>query len=689
MAASEHIQGYSCEFLDSVSDDFCCKKCCLTARKLSITSCCGETYCHACIADTQQQGKPCPVCGEIEFSITQHIKFQKKVNEFLVYCSLKERVCGWSGPLKELDSHLDPDQDNCQYVDVICPLNCQQTISKNKVEQHVAQECTKREYVCQYCNFKATHEEVVDIHFPECKYVPLQCPNLCGVTFERDFLEDHMQICRLEEIGCEFSGVGCEERFRREDQEDHIRQNSQKHLTLTASAAKNLLDWSIKDKEEKQLLKQTEEQHEQMLVEQERRLIEQERKSIKQEQMQKQQEQKLMEQEQKSKEQEQKLEEQKQKLEEQEQKLEEQKSMEEEQKLKELEKKLEKQKQKLEEQEQKSEKQEQKLDEHEWKLNIQEQKLKEREEKLDDVEKKLEKQKQRFEKREQKLEEKEQKLEKVVTKLEEQEQKLKEQEQKFEEQEQKLKKHEHKLPELEQKSEEQEQKSKEKEQKLKELEKKLEEQEQKLEVQVQELKEQAQKLKEQEEKLKVHEQESKELKQKINDQELTIGDQKHMLHDLDQSVELLRTLLLHKDGYILMTNFSKLRAKDDYGERCSPAMYIHDGGYKFVIGVIANGLGDGHGKAMHVKFKRVKGEHDDLLKWPVTCKMTIELVNPRGGMNLTHSGRVTWVDKTDFGSGYFGRISINNCLHFVEHSRLDPFLVNDTLIFRVFNITTK
>ena len=44
-------------------------------------------------------------------------------------------------------------------------------------------------------------------HLPGCKYVPLQCPNMWG-DFELDFMEDHMKICRLEEVGCEFSGVG-------------------------------------------------------------------------------------------------------------------------------------------------------------------------------------------------------------------------------------------------------------------------------------------------------------------------------------------------------------------------------------------------------------------------------------------------------------------------------------------------
>ena len=253
-------QGYECEFIDSVSDDFYCKKCNLVARRLSITTCCTESFCYAYIADTKEQGKPCPACAEKDYNILDHVKNQKRINCFQVYCSAKERGCDWSGTLEQLDTHLNPDQDNCQYVDTKCPLNCHMTISKNEVEQHVAQHCAKRPYVCQHCNFKATFEEVVDKHLPECKYVPLQCPNLCGVTFERDFMEDHMKMCRLQEVGCEFSGVGCDGRFIREDQEEHTRQNSQEHLTLIASLAvetkeqlqQKLLEQDKKHKEEEE-----------------------------------------------------------------------------------------------------------------------------------------------------------------------------------------------------------------------------------------------------------------------------------------------------------------------------------------------------------------------------------------------------------------------------------------------------
>ena len=277
MAASKLSQGYTCEFTDCVPDHLCCKKCTLVARKLSIISCCGESFCQSCIADTRKEGKPCPACGEKNFTMFEHIKSQKQIASLRVYCCMKERSCDWSETLEQLDTDLDPDQDNCQYVDTKCPLNCHMTIPKNKVEQHVAQHCAKRPYVCQHCNFKATYEEVVDTHLPECKYVALQCPNLCGVTFERDFKEDHMKMCRLEEVGCEFSGVGCDGRFRREDQEEHTRQNSHKHLTLTASLAmetkeqlqQKLLEQDKKHKEEEENLKQKIEEQEKKMEEQE------------------------------------------------------------------------------------------------------------------------------------------------------------------------------------------------------------------------------------------------------------------------------------------------------------------------------------------------------------------------------------------------------------------------------------
>ena len=208
----------------------------------------------------------------------------------------------------------------------------------------MAMECVKRDYVCQYCNFNATYEVMVKTHWPVCIFFPIQCPNFCGVTCERDVVKDHMRMCRLEEVVCEFSGMGCDKRFRRVDQEEHTRQNSLKHLSMTAAA-------SVKINQKLQ----------QKLLEEETKLQEQEGK--------------LQEQEKKLQEQETKLQEQELKfnffLEKQEEKLQEQ-----EEKLQEQEEKLQEQEEKLQEQEEKLQEQEEKLQEHEEKLQEQELKFK-------------------------------------------------------------------------------------------------------------------------------------------------------------------------------------------------------------------------------------------------------------------------------------------------------------------------
>ena len=235
MADSKQNQGYQCEFLGSVPDNLLCQKCKFVARKLIFTSCCGESYCHDCIAKSKQQEKTCPACGEKDFNLLVLLKYIRQIENLHVYCTQKHRGCGWTGLLGQLQDHLEDDKEGCQYVDTKCPLNCSLAVPKNELQHHMEQLCNKRKHVCQHCGFKATYEEVVNIHLPECKYVPLRCPNHCGVTCEREDMEDHLKMCRLEDVACEFSGVGCEDRFPRENEEEHIYHKSQSHLSMTAA----------------------------------------------------------------------------------------------------------------------------------------------------------------------------------------------------------------------------------------------------------------------------------------------------------------------------------------------------------------------------------------------------------------------------------------------------------------------
>ena len=437
MEVSVCTQGYQCEFIDIVSDDFYCKKCSLVARKLTITSCCGQSYCQACIADIQEQAKPCPECGEVNFTTLQQIKYQQRVGDLQVYCSMKKRGCGWSGTLQQLDTHLKPHLDHCDCLDIPCPLNCNQTIPKNKVDQHMAKDCLKRDYICQHCAFKATYEVVVDTHWPVCIYFPLQCPNLCGVTCERSLIEDHIRMCHLEEVVCEFSGIGCDGKFKREEQEEHTRQNTHKHLTIIAAAAIKM---------NQQLLQKIQEQG-------------------------------------------------------------------------------------------------QKID------NFQEQ-----------VESKLQRMEQKF-----------------------------------------------------------------------------------------------------------HE----ELRHKSDQLEMA----------LKERTILKRTFAIE--------NFSKEKAKDRPDNWKSPAMYTHVCGYKFCIGIDANGCGDGRGKAMDVYLWAMPGEYDHQLKWPTQACFTIELLHQQGGQNKKHviTTREWWKPERPY--TWIGEFVHQYGIYwaFLEHSELEDFLSNDTLHFCFTDIT--
>ena len=246
MAEGQKIGGYQCEFVGPVPEELLCKSCKLVPKKLNRTDCCEERFCQACIDPVLKDKKPCPSCGEADFSTLLIKGAQKKILALQVRCAVKQKGCEWVGQLDQLDAHFDTD---CQYVDVECPRKCNKKVQKRNLATHLEKDCHKREFMCPYCTYKATFEIVSNVHWPECLLFPLKCPNRCGVTCEREFIDDHMQLCSLEEVECEVSFVGCKEKFLRQDQDEHMKRNVERHLKLTATA-------TLKNKQELQETKQ-------------------------------------------------------------------------------------------------------------------------------------------------------------------------------------------------------------------------------------------------------------------------------------------------------------------------------------------------------------------------------------------------------------------------------------------------
>ena len=268
MAEGQKIGGYQFEFVGPVPEELLCKSCKLVAKKVYTTDCCTECFCQSCIDPVLKDKKPCPSCGEAEFSSFFFKGAQKKILALQVRCALKQKGCEWVGQLEQLDTHLDTD---CQYVDVECPSKCDKKVQKCNLATHLEMDCHKREFMCPYCTYKATFEIVSNVHWPECLLFPLKCPNRCGVTCEREFIDDHMQLCSLEQVECILSFAGCKEKFLRQDQDKHTKRNVERHLELTATETLKIKqELQEKDSEIKQELKK----HKQNLEEKDQQIRE-------------------------------------------------------------------------------------------------------------------------------------------------------------------------------------------------------------------------------------------------------------------------------------------------------------------------------------------------------------------------------------------------------------------------------
>ncbi len=235
MAASTGFgNGYSCElFFSPVPDELKCGLCKQVARCPNISSCCGEHFCEACIDLLITEKEDCPSCGLDEFTYFADKRVQRKTLALDVRCAMKDRGCEWTGKLENLDSHMEMSTGDCQYMDAPCPKNCGVQVQKRELATHLSSHCTKREFICKYCNFRATYEVIVNHHKPQCPRYPIPCPNGCRVVaVERCTLEDHLNSCPLQEVSCEFSYAGCNVILVREEMEKHLEEGTQRHMLL-------------------------------------------------------------------------------------------------------------------------------------------------------------------------------------------------------------------------------------------------------------------------------------------------------------------------------------------------------------------------------------------------------------------------------------------------------------------------
>ena len=239
MAGLKDTRGYRCQFVSEVSHDLLCGSCELVARDPHITDCCGKEFCKGCIARVRWDGQACPSCKQAQFATFPNKRDHKLIQSLRVFCTMKERGCGWAGQLGDLDAHLDLSSDDCQYIDVECPKKCGSSLPRHRLPSHLTVACPNRDYSCDSCGVAGTYEAVRNRHLPDCPNCPVACPNGCPVgSVERSSLEEHVKACPLREVACELSTSGCAERFLLQYREKHMEDYAGRHLLLLSASSR-------------------------------------------------------------------------------------------------------------------------------------------------------------------------------------------------------------------------------------------------------------------------------------------------------------------------------------------------------------------------------------------------------------------------------------------------------------------
>ncbi|CAI8053073.1 TNF receptor-associated factor 6, partial [Geodia barretti] len=168
-----------------------CPICLLVLRKPSQVECCGRVFCTGCLQRALRDSDDrCPMCNARAPRMFTDQNFRRILAGFRVYCVHRsrgegERGCQWTGELRQLGSHLNPNQNQkgCLFVNVTCSL-CGETMKRSSLSQHQESDCPKRSYSCPHCYIQSNYNNIVNSHLGKCPYYPCRCPH-CDLMTER------------------------------------------------------------------------------------------------------------------------------------------------------------------------------------------------------------------------------------------------------------------------------------------------------------------------------------------------------------------------------------------------------------------------------------------------------------------------------------------------------------------------
>jgi hypothetical protein len=179
------------------------------------------------------------ICCLSDAELTYKLDNRRQERVDLLAMKCMNNRCEWQGPLNEL---LDDHARNCSHASIRC-RECAEEVTKRELERHQRAECRYRMVRCPRCNEEGKHAEIVGLDAPftkkhRCLKVLTTCPNRCRGSrkIERGQLAQHLQVCPLQSVDCDFKIVGCEAQLIRKSLAAHTKNGQQEHLQLLLSS---------------------------------------------------------------------------------------------------------------------------------------------------------------------------------------------------------------------------------------------------------------------------------------------------------------------------------------------------------------------------------------------------------------------------------------------------------------------
>jgi TNF receptor-associated factor 4 len=196
-------------FLEEPPNSLVCGICLEVAEEPRQHVTCGKLLCKKCLEEYGNK-KPCPNCRGVnpqyfpdsrsklsdpssintlvvlysQLAVQCHLQAEisashchpstptgkREIKDLPVRCGNVERGCKWEETVGMLEQHVG----KCEFTLVKCPNKCKgNRFMRRDLDEHLKNDCSKRDYSCQYCGEKGTYAYITGPHDSKRRQFPV------------------------------------------------------------------------------------------------------------------------------------------------------------------------------------------------------------------------------------------------------------------------------------------------------------------------------------------------------------------------------------------------------------------------------------------------------------------------------------------------------------------------------------